>query len=165
MACAALSAALHEKVFYPNNAEYQESTTSYFTFFENDLKPSCVVRPQSAEDVATVLKVLAPFVLTGDVKMAIRGGGHTTWAGAANIQDGITIDMQNVTGVHFDPQTKLAKIGSGNRWANVYSTLGQQGLAVAGGRVSKVGVGGLTSGGPYRATHFWKRNDADILTN
>lgn len=160
MACAILSAALHEKVFYPKNPEYQESTTSYFTFFENELEPSCVVRPQSAEDVATIIKVLRPLALAGDVKIAIRGGGHTPWAGAANIQEGVTVDMQNITGVDFDPHTKLVKIGSGERWENVYSTLGQQGLAVAGGRVSKVGVAGLIAGGSFLAAHFPKGYDA-----
>lgn len=160
MACTALSAALHGKVFYPTNVEYQESTTSYCTVFENELKPSCIVRPQCAEDVSTILKILKPLALAGDVKIAIRGGGHTPWAGAANIQGGVTVDMQNITGVSLDPQKKIARIGSGERWANVYSVLGQHGLAVAGGRVSKVGVGGLTAGGSFPAVHFPNSHDS-----
>ena len=36
---------------------------------------------------------------------------------------------------------------SGERWSSVYSQLDAQGLAVAGGRVSKVGDAGLIIGG------------------
>ena len=145
------STALLGKVFYHDANEYQESTSSYFTVFENALEPDCIVRPRSAEDVATIIKVLHPFALTDDFQMAIRGGGHTPWAGAANIQGGVTVDMQNMTGVDIDSQKQTARIGSGERWAKVYSTLGQHGLAVAGGRVSKVGVAGLIAGGSFLA--------------
>jgi hypothetical protein len=41
----------------------------------------------------------------------------------------------------------IAGIGPGNRWANVYTTLDALNLAMVGGRVSDVGVGGLITGG------------------
>jgi hypothetical protein len=39
------------------------------------------------------------------------------------------------------------KIGGGNVWGDVYKMLEKQDLAVVGGRVSDVGVGGLILGG------------------
>lgn len=38
-------------------------------------------------------------------------------------------------------------VGVGNRWAQVYSQLDALGIAIGGGRVASVGVGGLTLGG------------------
>ena len=42
---------------------------------------------------------------------------------------------------------KTISIGPGNRWGNVYQTLDPLNLAMLGGRVTPVGVGGLTTGG------------------
>ena len=42
---------------------------------------------------------------------------------------------------------KKISIGPGNRWADVYSKLDAQGVAIPGGRVASVGVGGLVTGG------------------
>ena len=55
--------------------------------------------------------------------MVIRGGRHTPWAGAANLDAGVTVDFQNITGVNYDPRTNLVSIGSGERWAAIYSAL------------------------------------------
>lgn len=43
-------------------------------------------------------------------------------------------------------QTSVS-IGAGQIWENVYQALQSAGLAVAGGRASGIGVGGLTLGG------------------
>ena len=147
MDCRALSVALPEKVFFPGSSNYTSSVGSYFAAFENELAPTCVVRPASAQDVSKIITSVNVFALSGKVQLAVRGGGHTPWAGAANIESGITLDLQNLTGVTVDPSTKVASVASGERWSSVYSQLGAQGLAVAGGRVSKVGVAGLATGG------------------
>ena len=72
---------------------------------------------------------------------------HTPFAGSANIQSGVTIDLQslNAVGVASDNQTVF--IGPGNRWVDVYLKLDAINLATSGGRVASVGVGGLTLGG------------------
>lgn len=147
MDCKALSIAFPGKVSFPNSAVYVESTGSYFAAFENEIRPSCVIRPQTADEVSRIVKAVADPGSKGQVRLAIRGGGHTPWAGAANIEEGITLDLSQLTGIKVNPNTKICSIASGEKWANVYSTLGAQGLAVAGGRVSKVGVAGLITGG------------------
>lgn len=45
------------------------------------------------------------------------------------------------------PGNGTVSIGGGARWVDVYNVLEARGLAVCGGRVSPVGVGGLTTGG------------------
>lgn len=49
--------------------------------------------------------------------------------------------------IELTPDQKIAKIGPGNLWYNVYSALEKLGLTVVGGRVADIGVGGLTLGG------------------
>ena len=161
MSDAKTMAALPGKVFFPGSSNYTSSVGSYFAAFENELTPTCVVRPTSAQDVSEIISGINTLALSGQVQLAVRGGGHTPWAGAANIQSGITLDLQNLTGVTVDPSTKVASVGSGERWSSVYSQLGAQGIAVAGGRVSKVGVAGLMTGGVVqRPPH---KNSASLL--
>ena len=145
--CRTLAVALPGKVFFPGSSNYTSSAHSYFAAFENELAPTCIVLPANAQDVSTIITHIKGPALSGQVQLAIRSGGHTPWAGAANIQNGITLDLQHLTGVNVSASTKVASIGSGERWSSVYSQLGAQGLAIAGGRVSKVGVAGLITGG------------------
>jgi FAD/FMN-containing dehydrogenase len=72
---------------------------------------------------------------------------HTPWAGAANIEDGVTIDLSRLDQVLVSKDRSTVTIGPGNRWHRVYEELAPQGLVVAGGRVATVGVSGLILGG------------------
>lgn len=65
---------------------------------------------------------------------------------AANINDGILIDMSLFTGISYDPGSHVATIGTGQIWRNVYNHLEQYNVTVVGGRVLEVGVGGLILG-------------------
>jgi hypothetical protein len=49
--------------------------------------------------------------------------------------------------VEVSGDKKSVKVGAGARWVDVYSSLEKDNLSVVGGRVSDVGVGGLTLGG------------------
>lgn len=80
-------------------------------------------------------------------QFAIRSGGHTPWAGASNINAGVTIDMSSINQVTVSADQSYTSVGPGNRWVDVYLKLDALGLAVPGGRVSTVGVGGLVTGG------------------
>lgn len=140
-------------VFFPGSAEYAESKGSYFSAFESELSPTCVVRPRNAREVANIVNDIRSSALSGHTQLAIKGGGHTTWAGSANIDKGITLDLRNLTGVHVDSHTKIASLGAGERCRSVYEELGAQGLAVVGGRVSRVGVAGLITGGLLQTYH------------
>ncbi|KAI4173898.1 MAG: hypothetical protein LQ343_002666 [Gyalolechia ehrenbergii] len=84
---------------------------------------------------------------TSGCQFAIRGGGHTPWTGSANIADGVTIDMGSIKSVNVDPSSTFVSIAAGARWSDVYGQLDLNGLGVAGGRISEVGVGGLITGG------------------
>ncbi|KAM7195018.1 hypothetical protein V8F33_006887 [Rhypophila sp. PSN 637] len=64
-----------------------------------------------------------------------------------NVEDGVTIDLFRPTEMTISADRKTVSVGAGNRWINVSETLDPLGLAVVGGRVSDVGIGGLILGG------------------
>ena len=82
---------------------------------------------------------------------AIRSGGHTPWAGAATIVNGVQIDLAAIKQVTVSSNQQVTSVGPGARWLDVYSTLDPLGLSVPGGRVATVGVGGLITGGSYNS--------------
>lgn len=128
----------------------QRSTTAYSTWDasfwsqqQEDVDPACVFQPASAVEVAVGLLLseltLCPF--------AVKSGGHAAFAGASNIQDGLTIDLVGLNSTALSRNSTVASVGAGNRWLDVYDWLDPMGLSVIGGRVSDIGVGGLTLGG------------------
>jgi len=155
--CAALSRELGRKVTYPNNRRYDDSLSSYWSRQEQELMPSCFVTPEFAKDVSNAVHVLArsSHTVTSNCKFAIKGGGHTMWAGAANIVDGVTIDLGALNDVTVNEARTVASVGAGARWLDVYSQLDSSGLSVVGGRDSNVGVAGLTLGGLSRYGKHW----------
>lgn len=78
---------------------------------------------------------------------AVKSGGHAAFSGASSIPDGLTIDLQRLNTIQLASDKKSVKVGPGNRWIDVYKHLGPKGLTAVGGRVSDIGVGGLTLGG------------------
>lgn len=71
------------------------------------------------------------------------------YEGAANIQDGITIALQGLKGIHLSENKEHVTIGVGETWDSVYSELQKHGLTAPSRRTSRVGVPGLVMGGEY----------------
>lgn len=105
--------------------------------------PACRVLPTSTSDIANVLTVFRetqrPF--------AVKSGGCTTYAEAANVDGGITIGLNRCKDISISEDRKTIMVGAGCRWGEVYAELEKVGLSIIGGRISTVGVGGLTLGG------------------
>jgi hypothetical protein len=139
--CHKLSSALSDDVFLPDTDTYNASITSY-PFVQLRLHPTCVLRPKSANDVATTVKILRE---NSHTKFAVRGGGHNANTGFANIHNGVTIDMRsmNSVGVYGD----VVRVGAGAIWQDVYDAIEPLNLTVLGGRIGVVGVAGFTTGG------------------
>jgi len=93
--------------------------------------------------VSTALKTLAGTI----GNFAVRSGGHSHWAGGSDIHNGITIDLGLMKASTYNPQTTIASVQPGPRWADVYTSLESQGAIVAGGRDGDVGIGGFLTGG------------------
>ena len=93
--------------------------------------------------VQQIVKLLAE----SSINFAIRSGGHSPSPGAANINNGVLIDMSDFNQVDYNAANSLVTIGPGQTWGDVYSHLDQYNVTVVGGRVLSVGVGGLILGG------------------
>ena len=142
--------ALPGKVFLPECQEYTESLNTYFSAQESQVKPACIVRPQTTADVVMIVSYLVKANQLhgiGSIKFAIRSGGHACFAGSANEPGGVTIDLRNLNSIDANEGSSEVSIGTGASWGQVYRTLDPLGLAVPGGRHSQFGVGGLTLGG------------------
>jgi len=153
--CAYLSDHLPIPDIQPDSeTAYWKEKSFFWSAQQAAISPKCFVQPLSAEDVAAVV-VLAQQT---QCKFAVKSGGHAAFAGASNIQDGITIDLQYLDEITVSEDQTVTRLGPGNRWTDVYSHLVPLGLSVVGGRDSEIGVGGLTLGGGiswYSSRYGW----------
>lgn len=150
---------LPESVISPENAaSFEESMNAYWDQKACEVAPACVVRPRNAQELSLAVKVLkkeyderrrAPQSSDSstDGVFAVRSGGHSPVAGASSVKGGALIDLSLFNHVTPSADKKSVVIGAGCKWMHVYKALENEGLAVAGGRNSAVGVGGLTLGG------------------
>lgn len=142
--CRRLHTQIPGRVFYPDSATYNSSISSYYSGQERELNPSCIFRPTTTSEVSQFIKLITDC---GDVKFAVRGGGHTLWTGAANIDDGITVDMRSLNGLDLSKDHKIARLGGGAVFSDIYPKLVPYNLTVMGGRVPGIGAGGFVTGG------------------
>lgn len=137
-------------VSYSGSAAYISSQSNYYTGEERELQPGCVFRPTKTSDVSHFLKLVAASKTTSTPEFAFRCGGHSFFAGAANIDGGVTIDLRSLDSFQLSADQKTASVGGGSIWSeNVYPNLVPYNLTVAGGRITGVGVGGFVTGGKY----------------
>lgn len=165
--CSMLQWWLKDKVLFPKDHAYSSSVASYWSEQQSTLAPSCIVLPQNSKDVSRALWVLGAaarytsYLAGTPCLFAIRGGGHTPYAGSSNIEQGVTIDLSFMKDVTVNDERTVTSIGPGARWLDVYLKLDSMDLAVSGGRVSSVGVAGLTLGGLSLAVpYLWFIFDA-----
>ena len=116
---------------------------AYWSAVQSDVHPYCIFKPAAPEAVS-VLVLLSRFT---QCPFAVKSGGHAAFAGASSIEGGITVSFENLRSVTLSDDKKVAYVQPGNTWGTVYSALEKDDVAVIGGRVENIGVGGLTTGG------------------
>ncbi|KAH9860314.1 hypothetical protein J1614_011644 [Plenodomus biglobosus] len=151
-------------VLYGGDEQYRNRTESYWSV-SAQLTPDCIVQPLSTEDVSNIVKTLVRDGPCGKTNFAVRGGGHTTWAGSNNIDSGVTIDLGLMNTTTWNSETEIASIDPGSRWNAVYSTLDPLGVTVVGGRAGTVGVAGFLMGGGNSFFTARKGFACDTVTN
>ncbi|RAH69245.1 FAD-binding oxidoreductase [Aspergillus aculeatinus CBS 121060] len=136
------------KTFSSGSAAYNASLASYFSLQESDISPACIVAPTTTTEVSAVVRYLTSENNTCSGRdFAIRSGGHGVFAGAANIADGVTIDLSGLDSISVSQDGSTVTVGVGATWGAVYAALEPLNLIVPGGRDAPVGVGGLSVGG------------------
>jgi FAD/FMN-containing dehydrogenase len=110
---------------------------------QQEPKPFCIFKPEKAVEVSTLVLLSrltqCPF--------AVRSGGHAAFSGASSADGGVTVTFEKMKQITLSEDKKIATIEPGNLWYDIYTDLQDHNLAVVGGRVSAIGVGGLTTGG------------------
>ena len=119
------------------------------------------MQPASAEHVSVAVTTLT----SNDCSFAVRSGGHSPVAGAANIASGVTLDLTRLDTITVSSDRATVSLGPAATWGEVYSALDPLNLTVAGGRSGGVGVGGLTVGGGISFHSPRVGFTADTVTN
>lgn len=126
-----------------DDPDYDGFTGSYWSVQQESANPFCIFKPSDARSVSISILISritkCPF--------AVRSGGHAAFSGASNIDGGITISLEKLNTVQLSSDARTVDVGPGNTWFNVYTALQPLDIAVIGGRVSGIGIGGLTTGG------------------
>ena len=144
--CQQLNSQLKGRISYPGNPAYTNSLSSYYSAQERALKPKCIFTPTQTSEVSQFVKLIHAHY---NATFAIRGGGHTLWTGAANIQGGVTVDMRSMKSLVLSDDHKVASVGGGAQYSDLYPQLDPHNLTIMGGRVPGIGVGGFSTGGKY----------------
>ena len=129
---------------------YSEDTQAFTSFRQSywsqqqaQVEPYCVFEPAEQAKLSALVLISrltqCPF--------AIKSGGHAAFGGASSIEGGITVSLAKFNQITLSSDQQSVTVGPGNRWLAVYQSLQAQNLVVVGGRVSAIGVGGLTLGG------------------
>ncbi len=125
-----------------DDPEFDDARTIYNAMI--DKHPRLIAR---CADVADVLTAVT-FGREHDLETAIRSGGHNG-AGLSSVDDGLVIDLSNMTGIRVEPESETVRVEPGCTWGDVDHATHAFGLATVSGVVSTTGVGGLTLGGGH----------------
>ncbi|RNB45637.1 FAD-binding oxidoreductase [Agromyces tardus] len=129
-----LSERLPGRVHGPGTPEFDAGRT----VFAGPGEAEAVVRPSSADEVATAVRVAT----SAGVPLTVRSGGH----GSDPVAGGIVIDLAELSGVEL-ADGGLVHVGGGAHWGDVASALAPHSLGITSGDTGDVGVGGLALGG------------------
>ncbi|KAL8867990.1 MAG: hypothetical protein Q9174_005292 [Haloplaca sp. 1 TL-2023] len=139
--CQSLSATFRNGTHLPSYGDYLRLSTENWSATAW-AKPACIIQPRKTKDLQQVVRTLT----SQNISFAIRSGGHMPSPGAANIDDGVLVDMSSFREVSYNATDNTARVGPGQTWGGVYAHLDEYNVTVVGGRVLEVGVGGLVLG-------------------
>jgi FAD/FMN-containing dehydrogenase len=107
-----------------------------------DQQPAAVALPESAEDVAAVVR----WARTRGLRIAPQGTGHGAGA-MGSLAHTVLVKTERMRGVEIDPERRVARVEAGVLWEEVGEAAAEHGLAALAGSSPDVGVVGYTLGG------------------
>lgn len=131
---------LRGDLILPDHEEY-EDTRNVWNGLVNKY-PAVIVRAEGGVDVAHAVG----FARENRLEVAVRGGSHHQ-TGAAMVDNGLVVDLEEMDGISVDPEEQVARVGPGNRAEDVLAETQEYGLALPTGSAGDVGISGPTLGG------------------
>ena len=99
------------KFFSDDSSAYSAFVAGYWSVQQREVRPRCVFRPSKALDVSNIVFLSR---LT-NCPFAVKGGGHTAFGGASNIDGGITVNVESFKQVLVSADKRTVDVGPGNR--------------------------------------------------
>ena len=137
-----LAGTFRGELIEPDDPAFEEARDIYNAMI--DRHPRLIARCVNVSDVIEAVT----FGREHDLETAIKSGGHNG-AGLALVDDGLVIDLSEMTGIRVDPDANVVHVEPGCTWGDVDHATHAFGLATVSGVVSTTGVGGLTLGGGH----------------
>ncbi|KAJ5392643.1 hypothetical protein N7509_008133 [Penicillium cosmopolitanum] len=106
--------------------------------------PGIIVRPRTIEDIASLVKILT----TSNLPFSVRGGGHDMF-GRTVVQDGVSIDMREVSHIYVDKASHTAQVGGGVINLDLHRELDKHKMTTAHAVTPSVGYTGWAIHGGY----------------
>ncbi|GGJ32643.1 FAD-binding oxidoreductase [Deinococcus roseus] len=120
--------------------------------------PKVVVFCQNTMDVQNAVR----YARAHSLPVAARCGRHN-YENFSLIDDGLVIDVSDLTTLHIDAELQTLDVGSGTQLIEIYTKVSQQGFAFPGGICPTVGISGLTLGGGIGLLTRWLGMTCDSL--
>jgi FAD/FMN-containing dehydrogenase len=136
----ALRADLAGEVLAPGDPGYDAARAVFNGMI--DRRPAVIARCEGESDVVRSVR----FARDLDLKIAVRGGGHSV-AGMALNDNGLVVDLRRMHDVTVHPGSASVRVEGGAVMSHLDRATQPHGLATTGGRVSTTGVGGFVLGG------------------
>ena len=134
-----LAGVLHGKILPASHAGYDDARRAWNLSI--DQRPSAVVQPTSAQDVAAAIL----FARQHGQRIAPQATGHGAWP-IGPMRDTMLLRTDRMNTVQVDPVTRTARLEPGAVWRDVVRAAAEHGLAAVAG-APDVGVAGYALGG------------------
>ncbi|KAH7383972.1 FAD binding domain-containing protein [Pyrenochaeta sp. MPI-SDFR-AT-0127] len=150
---------LKGKVYFPGTTSYEARLRTYYNAGAA-LRAWCMVVPESTEDASHIMETLSKH----KCPFGIKSGGHASFKLSNAVKKGVTIDLGFMNATSYDQERSIVTVQPGAKSAETYEALEQYGVAITGGRVGPVGLGGFVSGGGisfHAGVHGWACNNVE----
>ncbi|CAG9990098.1 unnamed protein product [Clonostachys byssicola] len=129
------------KIYRPDSVEFNEIAQC---FIHKPVRTPAVVRPRTADDVASVMQ----FCLRNKAGFTVRSGGYDC-AARTRVDGALVIDMRDMNQVTVSEDKGSATVGGGILHGDLARALGEEGLATPVGNVASLGYTGWSTLGGY----------------
>ncbi|HET9614195.1 MAG TPA: FAD-binding oxidoreductase [Candidatus Limnocylindrales bacterium] len=127
-------------VIGPGDAGYDDARRLWNAL--HDRRPSVIVRPTTADEVATAIR----FARDRDLEITVKSGGHSA-AALTGAEGCLLVDLSSMRGVAVDAAARTARVNGGALLGELDVAAQEHGLVCPVGVVGHTGVAGLTLGG------------------